>query len=265
MGIILGSTLLLMLPASIAVLGTSGRAIDAFDPRALWHMLQGLGVCYFLVLAVITALSTIAVLLWHAPMWSPLRYAFLELSVLAAFSAIGGAVYLRRGALEFEPRTSPERVQELAESSRHRERQRMLDELFQLVNSRQSRRAAKLLQAWFAPSDPTAFAEDAHTVVQAALTWHNEWGTTLVLRGLFELLIAAVKPGVAMDSLRSVLANYPDFTLDSEPGTLALARWANASGQPRLALQILHRFEQHFPDRPLSEAARQLRLSLAHR
>jgi hypothetical protein len=264
-GIDLGITALLLLPGSVAVLGTSGRIIDAFNPLTLWRMVRGLGICYLLVLAVVGATSTTAVLLLRAPLWPALRYAVMELCVLSTFSFIGGAVYMRRRPLGFEPRTCPERKQEKDTAERQRQRQLLLDTVYQGVNARRSQHASEPLKAWLAALDDAHADEDAQAIVSTAMQWHNTRGATIVLRCLIGGLVASARHVVAMRALRAIQEQQPDFTLDTEAPTLALARCAQMLGQPRFALRILRLYERQFPEPRLSEAAQQLRRDLADR
>ena len=261
----LGVTSLLVLPASVAVLGVSGQAIAAFNPLALWRMLRGLGWYYLWVLTAIAALCTAALLFWRTPLWSPVRYGLIELCVLSIFSLIGGAVYARRGRLQFEPRSSPERIDGITTANRHRQRQLMLDRVYQLVNARKSQHAAEPLKSWLSSLDSAQVHEDAQVIATTAAHWHNARGATLVLRCLIDQLLAAGRAAVAFHILRDALALDPEFTLDSEPHTLTLVHYVLTTGQPRLALQILDRYQRHFPDPPLSAAAQQLRQELTHR
>jgi hypothetical protein len=253
---------LLLLPASVAVLGTSGQAIDAFNPLALWRMLRGLGLYYLWIVAAIAVLAAVAVLAWRTPLWSAIRYALVELAVLEAFSLIGGAVYARRLPLGFEPRRSPERIQARVAAELRRQLQQLLDELFQFVNARQSERAVQHLAHWLAQCDPGHLAEDARAISATVLQWHSELGTTILLRGLIGQLADAGKLSLALEMLHAVLAQRAGFCVGSEPVAIELARHARASGQPRFALQILDRYAQQFPDSPWSEAGQQLRREL---
>jgi hypothetical protein len=255
---------LLVLPASVAVLGTSGQAIDAFNPLALWRMLRGLGLHYLWIVAAIAVLAVVAVLAWRAPLWSAIRYAFVELAVLEAFSLIGGTVYARRLPLGFEPQRSPERLQARAAAEVRRQLQQLLDELFQFVNARQSEHAVQHLAHWLGQCDPAHLAEDARTITGTALQWHGELGTTILLRGLIGHL-AGDRPALALETLHTVLAQRAGFAVDSESTAVALARHARASGQPRLALQVLERYAQQFPGSTWTEAGQQLRRELALR
>ncbi len=263
--IALGVAVLVVLPASIGVLGVSGNLIEAVNPKALWRTVCNMQLYYLWVLAVIAAfaLATVEILRLH--LWSALQFAWLELAILSIFSGIGGAIHVRRLELGFEPRVSPERVNEKAEAERLRQRQRLLDEVFQLVHARQSQRADGPLTAWLAQADPSRLADDARAIRQAALNWHNEQGVTTVLQILLGSLVAAERHTVVMETLLEVLDKKPEFTLTSELHTLRLAQWAVSDGRPRLALKILTRYERLFPDRALSDEARSLREDLQGR
>ena len=199
---------------------------------------------YLWVLAVIAAFALATLGIVRLQLWSALQFAWVEFAILSIFSAIGGAIHARRLALGFEPRVSPERVNAKAEAERQRQRQRLLDEIFQLVHARQSQRANGPLTAWLAHADASHLADDARVITHAALNWHNQRGVTTVLQILLGSLVTANSHTVAMETLLYVLEKQPEFTLTSELHTLRLAQWAITDGRPRLALQILTRYER---------------------
>ena len=261
--VVLSVAALLLFPATVGVLGTANHLIDAFNPLALWRILRGLSYYYLLILAVVAVVTLCAVYLASPALWPALRYALMELLILSAFSFIGGAIYARRGALNFEPRTSPERALAKVEATRRHDRQRLFDELYQCVNARQYQAVALPLHRWLQATDLSHLQEDVPAIAAAALNWHNPRGTTAVLRALITWLVDAGKPTEAVQTLRTAVERDADFSLTSESHTLALARSARTVGQPRLALQVLNRFERRQPEVALSAAALQLRQELS--
>jgi hypothetical protein len=264
-GRIAGAVALVLLPASVCLTGTAGSVFEAVNPLALWRVLRGFGAAYVLVLAVVAAMAGAAVLLARAPVWPVVRYALWELQILATFSFLGGVIYVRRLQVGFEPHVSPERAQVARDAARRQRRQRMLDEVYGLINARQYERAPAPLTAWLTGIDNAHVAEDVHAITTAVLDWHNPYGISTASRCLIGWLIAAGKPVEAVHAMHSVLEKLPNFTLDSEPSTLALAQQACRLGQPRFALRILTSFAEHMPEHPLGAAAQSLRADLSAR
>src|SRR6185295_8034720 len=105
----LGTPLLLLLPASMAVLGVGEAFYQAVNPLMLWRLVRGLGVYYLLILAAIPLYAGLLYLVDRANAWSVFWHATALFCELSFFSLIGGCLYLRRHHLGLEPRHTPER------------------------------------------------------------------------------------------------------------------------------------------------------------
>ena len=74
--IALGVSALVLLPASIGVMGTSANLIEAVNPKALWRTLWNMQVYYLWVLAVIAAYALATLGIVRLQLWSALQFAW---------------------------------------------------------------------------------------------------------------------------------------------------------------------------------------------
>jgi hypothetical protein len=253
----------LILPAWVGLLGIADHLYQAFNPLALWRMLRGMGLYYLAVLALVSVAALIFVLVDALQLWLSVRFALMEVCILACYSVIGAAIFARRLEVGFAARTSPERKEEQETQQRDKERQRAIDEIYEAVNARQYVRATGRLEALLATIDAAHIRADAQTIAAAAVLWRNDPGTAAVLQTLVSWLIAKSHPAEALDVARSALARLPKFALATEPATLALAEAARSMGQPRFAFKVLDNFAQLNPTMPLSARAQALRAECA--
>ena len=253
----------LILPAWVGLLGIADHLYQAFNPLALWRMLRGMGLYYLMVLALIGLVCLVFVSVNYLPLWSPVRFALMEVCILASYSVIGEAIYARRLEVGFAARSSPERKLEQESQARDKLRQHAIDEIYEAVNARQYVRAAARLEAWLATVDAAYNRVDAQTIAAAAVLWRNDPGTAAVLQALVTWLLAKSHTAEALEAARSALTRLPKFCLSTEPATLALAEAARSLGQPRLAFKVLENFSQQYPTTVLSARSIALRTECA--
>ena len=94
---------LLMLPASVAVLGLERNILKAAYPVTLMKMIVGLGPMYVLVLAIIAGYALLIALLGKWEPWLPLQIAIYLFCILSVFSVLGGAPRVARALLDDFP------------------------------------------------------------------------------------------------------------------------------------------------------------------
>jgi hypothetical protein len=99
--------LALTLPASVAILGASGKVLQAVNPLALWTVMRALGAYYAGVLALIGVGGLLAWWILALPVWLVFKLAVVQFVVLAIFNAIGAALYEHREQLDLEVLRSP--------------------------------------------------------------------------------------------------------------------------------------------------------------
>src|SRR5262245_46641856 len=109
-GIALGVFFFLLMPATIGVLGVGESPLQAVNPVMLFKLIRGLGPWYLAILGSIPVYAVILYVFARMGAWTIFQHAVGLICELSFFSLIGGAIYLRRRQLGFEPSRSPERT-----------------------------------------------------------------------------------------------------------------------------------------------------------
>jgi hypothetical protein len=234
-GMALAVVLLLLLPASIAVLGFGEPAYQAVNPLTLYRVIRGLGIYYVLLLLAMVFYGGLLVLLARLPLWSIVDQAAGLIAEISIFALIGGFLYLRRKQLGFEPSRSPERAAARAENERVKLRARMIDDVFQLVRLGKHVDATKPLARWLDEVDSAHVSKDACYVAEQALRWDsvaalNPLGSTLIRH-----LMRCGRPDAALAVFEILRARSPNLTLDSAADLRTLADYAESIGRESLA------------------------------
>jgi hypothetical protein len=238
---------LLLLPASIGVLGASDRALEAVNPLVLLRTMVALGPWYPFILAVTALYALVIYWAWTAPAWGVIRWALSLACLLSLFTLIGSLFHRRRLQLGFEPIHSPERTAERAAAVQRRAAGQFLEELYGGIRLHDYARAGELLEAWSARTDDAAVARDAPAMVQSALQWNDARGLALVASRLAARLLRAGNNAVALDVVAAALPRAPVLRMASDAEQFALAQAARADGRRALVVALLARFEQDFP------------------
>ena len=259
----LGALALLLFPASLVALATSQRLVDALSPAALWHVMRGLGWCYWLLSAAIIVIGALAWLTVDLPLSNFPRFVVLELLFLCYYTLVGSCIHWRRGALQFEARFSPERQAARAEQERLQQRQRMLDEVYVAMQARDYARVSAHVVQWLGHTDNTRLRGDCEAILTQAATWPEQRGVLTVARTLIAQLLRARQLSLALATLEAARRHLPDCTPETEANLLELARYAQFAGQRQLALTLIDNWQQAAPDATLSPAALQLRRELS--
>ncbi len=232
----------LLFPVSIGAIAISGRALDAVNPFALVRVLRGLGHYYPLAVLVTALCVLLGVLVAKSPLWSVLQFAALELLVLLAYAFIGGAVFVRRLDLGFEPRVSPERVEMRGEQEREAQRQRMIDGLYRDLRVREPARAIADARSWIEAASPQQLPGDVQAILDAGAHWSEPRGLQLLLRSLIPQLQALKQPTLAFAAVEAGLAAAPTFAPEQEDDAIAAIRYALQTGRKRVAATLLANF-----------------------
>ncbi|MFO1400729.1 MAG: hypothetical protein U1F30_05890 [Steroidobacteraceae bacterium] len=132
-GAAVGAATLLLLPASIGVLGASDRAFDAANPAVLLRTMIALGPWYLLLLGVAALYAWLVYWAWTAPAWGVVRWGLGIACLYSLFTLIGSVVHLRRLQLGFEAIHSPERSAARARAEHDRDQDRFLEEVYGAV------------------------------------------------------------------------------------------------------------------------------------
>ena len=234
-GITLGVVLLLLLPAQIAVLGYGEPPYQALNPLTLFRVIKGLGPAYLLILAAIAAFGCFTWMLERAEVWRVFIRAadiFFEIFI---FSVIGRCLYVRRQQLGIEPSRSPERDAARVDAERIRERNRMVDDVFQLVRVGRHVDATKPLADWIRADADEHIVEDARYIAEQSLRWNAPHGLSTVASTLIRYLMRSNHRSDALAIFERLRGVYPTLTLDSADDLRALADYAESLGRKELA------------------------------
>jgi len=172
-GFVLAGAVLILLPASAAVLGTGQGILRSLNPVTLWRTMVGLGPLYPAILALIVAAGLVLTGLQRADAWNVLSFAVGELSVLTVFSAIGGALFERRLELGHEPINSPEWRARRDDREHQRALGVMLDELYTQTRLKRRESALKVLQRWLDEANEGRLLPDAHMILDRVAAWRD--------------------------------------------------------------------------------------------
>jgi hypothetical protein len=261
-GLILCGVLIAVMPASIAVLATAHHVLDALNPLAIARVIRGLGRFYALLLVAIAAYVGLAFGIARLEPPAILRDTVWGMLFLSSFGLIGGVLYERRLELGIEPRISPERHAAKLHAFRAGERQRVLDEVYGPLRARDYALAVAPLATFLGASDTTQLAVDVPAIMSQVTQWNDQRGLATVTRCVISSLLRAGELPLALGVADDTSARLSRFALDSEPETLALARYAQSVGRARLGFLILERFAATRPDQALGVEAAALRQEL---
>jgi hypothetical protein len=240
---------LLLLPASVAVLGLEGNILKAAYPVAWVRMVWKLGPMYLLVLAVIGGYSLLIVLLERWELWLPLQIAIFMFAVLSVFSVLGGALYERRHELEIETYHSPERTQEREQAHERRQDEHNLTAAYGQMRAGSHTAAWQLLQTWLTSrgNDP----EDYRWLCGRVAAWGDPRYVTRLTEEYVDRLLTLKRTGEALDVVAQRLDQDPSFRPKTAAATLQIARIAIAGGgTPRVARTLLADFSTRFAGDP---------------
>jgi hypothetical protein len=229
-------------PASLGACATTGHARHALHPGEIARVMRGLGIFYPLVVIFVMGCALIGVLIARRAESLFLIVAANQMLLLVMYAGLGGALYLRRQELGFEPRRSPERLARREEDERQAERQHFVDELYQDLRVRESAKAAGKAARWLRASKPENLKGDLHAIVEAGRHWSEPKEYPRMLRGLIPVLLEMKQPALAFALVEAGLAAVSHFSPANEAEAVLLVRYAQHTGRRRTAQQLLANF-----------------------
>jgi hypothetical protein len=232
----------LLFPASLGAIALTGRAIDAVNPIALVKVMRGLAQYYLLAVLWVVLCVALGVLVASSGMWMFLQLFVQQLLLLMVCAFIGGAVYLRRVELGFEPLVSPERAALREEQDVSAQRQQMIDTVFGHVRVHHQADALAAVRSWLEKAAPHQLPADVKALLAAGTSWSEKRGFALLTRDLAPLLISMRQPALAFAAVEAGLAASPAFTLERESDAILMIRYAVQTGRKRLAATLLTNF-----------------------
>jgi hypothetical protein len=255
--LILAAAAILLLPASIAILGLERNLFKAAHPMGWVRMVIALGPLYALVLAVIAGYTLLIALLERWAPWLPLQFALILFAILSLFSTLGGAVYERRHELGLETSVSPERTQQRQQTQELHQSERLVTEAYGKQRAGSHTEAWQLLQSWL--SDRGHAPDDYRWLCASVVSWDDPRYITRLTEDHIERLLTLKRTGEALDVVAQRLTHDPRFRPKTATATLQLAQLAaSGGGKSRVARTLLTDFPTRFPTDPQLPAATSL-------
>lgn len=253
--LILGLLAVLVLPASIAVLGLTDSVLQALNPLMLWRVVRGLRGAYPAVLAVMLCFGVLIYALARLNVPSVLGMAALMLALLSLYALTGGALYEARHQLGNE-RVDPAEFRQSARLSGESDGQReqVFDAIYAqarsgnltgawnaLLRELEARRHAPEFCDWLLARLATLERLPVLADARVANALANRLAREVVSRSLDQDADLAVRV------VRGRLGLDPNFRPRSAAETKRVAGLAQGSGDPALARTLLADFARHFP------------------
>jgi hypothetical protein len=256
---------LVLLPACIAVLGSSGSILSAINPRVLAGTIRRLGWDYLVIwIAIIVlaagALYTSRRLAGALFLGLPLALACLMYGWLAVFSLIGGVLYERRHELGLEAWRSPEREQARDELEADKEHARFIDELYGHWRGGAYKEALQAAQNRLAARHHSL--DEYAWLCTALLRWPDRRLASRLAQDYISRLLEARRPSDALAAARRHLDADPEYRPATSAELIRLVSLARDGGNRNLARALLIDFERHYPGDQAASSAAELRQQL---
>jgi hypothetical protein len=242
-GWLTGGVFLLLLPASIAVLGMSGNPVRAAWLPELLSLIRGIGRDYAVLLVLIIAVAVLmyAVGRAGAPYW--LLIAATQLGLLAVFALVGGALHEHRLELGIEFRTPRERLAERNERERIAERGRAMDIAYARFRVGKPLEGWEEIQSWLKLHGHAEDLSDKvllehRAVLATAARWDDVRPADRLTDDLVELYFARRETGRALDVVEERLATNPLYRPKDFTHATRLLELAAAAGKRTLRRRL---------------------------
>ena len=246
---LIASVFLLILPASVAILGLEGNIFRAIYPVAWLHMIKGMGGLYLVVLALIILVYLIVFTLGRLDLWPSIRIAVCMFGVLSVFSVLGGAIFERREQLGIETWVSPEQDAEKQRKEDHAQSDKLVHEAYGLTRAGHHAKSWELLQRWLGEH---GHAVDAYAwISESVASWDDARYLTRLSQEHVDRLLALKRTGEALSIVTKRLTTDPAFRPKTAASTLQIAQLAaRGGGAPKVARALTGDFAARFPGDP---------------
>jgi hypothetical protein len=242
-GWLCGALLLLLLPASVAVLAMSGNPLRAVWPPELLSLIRGMGWDYAWLICSILTLALLVVACGWIGAWDALLFAVVQLAFLLIFTLVGGALHEHRLELGIEFKTQRERLAERAGSEHVLERNRAIERAYGKFRVSKPQEGWQEIQTWLklhgGAEDSTDKTLLEHRAVLAAVTrWDDTRAGDRLTDELVALYLARRETGRALEIVEERLAFNPLYRPKQPQHAVRLAELAAAAGKRVLRRQL---------------------------
>jgi hypothetical protein len=239
-GLALGAVLLSALPATVGLLAMSDSWLHALSPAAIARVMTGLGMTYFVVLAIVLGGALLIVTLAATLDSTLLMLVLSQLLFMAMFCAIGGGIFERRIELQLATRTQEERITEREHRDHAAQRAAVLDRSYALLRLKRRSEAWANLEPWLRKHCPDTHPfTEYHALLTATCTWDDPVIGDRVANEYMEKLLANGETGMALDALQIRLASNPAFCPAPAAYAKRLTELATLAGRKAMSRQLL--------------------------
>jgi hypothetical protein len=222
-------------PASIAILGASGRFIQAANPFAWLTVMRALGAYYVGLLAFAAVGAALIAWISSTPIWSVVKLALTLWLTLGFFNAIGAALYERRDRLDLDVMRSPERDAEAEQAEQAHLRARMLDEVYAHVRVGKYAGLEPALTQWFDGAGRERTRVDAAEILRTVAGWGDARALAATAQLCIARLHAARLIAEALEAWELALKHDPAFRPSPPERAAELLELAALAGKRALA------------------------------
>lgn len=257
----------LLVPA-IILAQAGGSFLQSLNPLLWLQILTRMPGTYALILAVLGFFWMVgsALVRWlpaaelpmpvDIPLPDTLRIAVILYAWLASFAMMGGAVYVQRARLGFEPTRSPERDAEKARRERERELDRLIDRIFAEWRGGAHGNAWRTIQAHLQQSPRPG--DELRDLFERASQWPDGRLAHRLAQEMLPQLLMAKRTGDALSIVRSQLRADANFRPLASSDAIRLIELARDAGDRQTARSLLAGFAAHYPDETDRRIAEQL-------
>jgi hypothetical protein len=242
-GWLTGALLVVLLPASIAVLGMSGNPLRAAWPPELLSLIWGIGRDYAMLVCSILALAglVVALIRYGAPIW--MLISGTQLALLLTFALVGGVLHEHRLELGIEFRSRRERLADRLRDEHVSERNRVLDVAYAKFRVGKPLEGWQEIHAWLnlhgGAEDPDdKLLLEHRAVLAAAARWDDVRPADRLTDDVVGLYLARRETGRALEVVEERLASNPLYRPRHAAHAVRLAELAAAAGKRALRRRL---------------------------
>jgi hypothetical protein len=239
-GLGLGALLLCALPATVGLLAISDSWVHALSPLAIARLIKGMGWTYVWVLLVTLGGAALILTLALTLGSILLILALSQLTFMAMFCFIGGAIFESRVDLQLATRTHGERLAERDQRHHADERGAVLDRTYALLRLKRSSEAWATLERWMRQHCPDSHPfTEYHALLTATCSWDDPVIGDRVAGEYLQKLLATGETGMALDALQVRLNSNPNFYPGPAADAERLTQLASLAGRKGMSRQLL--------------------------
>jgi hypothetical protein len=263
--ILLSAMVLLLLPASVALLASTRNLLQAVNPIALAKFIGAVGWAYASLVAgelLVIVLGRVFAPSSPLDLLMPRFFASLGIAYLwlAIYCVLGSVIFNKRLQLGLDTAFSPEQSEAKDSADIADEQDKIIDEIYRHWRVKSFQNAWAALERHVNSAKNSA--DELLWIHRRVLDWSDASFGERVAGILLPKLLEQRRYTDAVNVARSALARNKQFRPASSTDLVRMVDVARQAGARDVATQLLIDFEQFFPDDPRQERVVELRQTL---